>query len=57
MEALALQFNAYELSQAGRIILDKISEAYKENLAAVVCGLLSINGFSNTYNVYEQLNK
>jgi hypothetical protein len=57
METLRLEYNAYELAVAGKIIIDKMAKALRRNSSSIICSLSAINGADNTYTIYELLNK
>ena len=38
-------------------LIKKIVKVYNENSATIVCGLMAMNGTSNTFSLYESLRK
>jgi hypothetical protein len=57
METITLQNNAYKYAVSGNSLFDKLVKLYRENSAAIICGLLSLNGSTNAYPLYRILNK
>jgi hypothetical protein len=57
METITLQNNAYKYAVSGNSLFDKLVKLYRENSAAIICGLLSLNGSTNAYQLYNILNK